>query len=189
MPVSIKATTVLPIDAIDEQEKLITDLFPIVVAQFGVGLKVLTQLVAVHTEGDIREAIKVTEKARKTRKIDNLAGFFVKAVQEHYKETPQKEEQTQKQAVAKQRTEAQHNKELDKQQRAHDAKKAVFLEEDKRILAWVHADKVLEQEAITQIQRTSTIYDRQKSLSENLQNPSIKAAFHLAVKKLRPDLF
>ena len=189
LPISIKATTVLPIDAIDEQERLITDLFPIVVGQFGVGLKVLTQLVAAHIEGDIREAIKVTEKARKTGKIDNLAGFFVKAVQEHYKETPQKEEETQKKAVVKQRTEAQYNKELDKQQRAHDAKKAVFLEEDKRILAWVHADKVLEQEAIAQIQRTSTIYDKQKSLSENLQNPSIKAAFHLAVKKLRPDLF
>ncbi len=188
-----KAATIRSID-VDEQEKLVTDLFPIVVSQYGVGLKVLTQLVAAHTEGDIREAIKVTDKARKTGKIDNLAGFFVKAVQEHYKDnrlksTPQKGEQTTYEAEAKQRAEAHKNQEIAQQLRANETKKAAFLEEDKRILALIAADKALEQEAMTHIQRTSTIYDVQKTLSDNLENPSIKAAFHLAVKKLRPDVF
>jgi plasmid replication initiation protein len=177
------------IDTFDEQDKLITELFPIVISQFGLGLKTFTQLVMVHTEGDIREAVKVTLKAQKAGKIENLAGFFVKAVQEHYSAAPQKVEQSQKQAIAKQRAQEVENKELEKQQRAHETKKQAFLQEDKRILALIVLDKALEQEAIAHIQRTSTIYDTHKSLSENLQNPSIKAAFHLAVKKLRPEAF
>jgi plasmid replication initiation protein len=183
-------TTPINMEA-DEQEKLITDLFPIVVSQFGVGLKVLTNLVATHTEGSIREAVRVTEKARKTGKIENLAGFFVKAVQEHYKETPQRDATNVKQTLAKQRADVQTQKDLEKQQTADDKKKAAFLKEDNQILALLITDKTLEKEAIAHIQRTglSTIYDANKSLSENLQNPSIKAVFHLAVKKLRPEAF
>jgi hypothetical protein len=179
----------------EEQEKLIIELFPIVVSQFGVGLKVFTNLVASHTEGGIREAVKVTEKARKTGKIENLAGFFVKAVQDNYKEAPSKEATTAaqiaKQTLAKQRAQAQANHESEQQQTANDKKKAAFQLEDNRILAMLIIDKTLEQEAVQHIQRTglSTIYDKNKLLSENLQNPSIKAAFHLAVKKLRPEAF
>ena len=183
----------------EEQEKLLIELFPIVVSQFGVGLKVFTNLVASHTEGGIREAVKVTEKARKTGKIDNLAGFFVKAVQDNYKETPSKETQKEattaaqiaKQNLAKQRAKEQADRESIKQQTANDKKKAAFQLEDNRILAMLITDKTLEQEAVQHIQRTglSTIYDKNKLLSENLQNPSIKAAFHLAVKKLRPEAF
>ena len=179
----------------EAQEKLIIELFPIVVSQFGVGLKVFTNLVVSHTEGGIREAVKVTEKARKTGKIENLAGFFVKAVQDNYKETPSKEAATAvqmaKQALAKQRVQEQTNREFEKQQTANDKKKAAFQLEDNRILALLITDKTLEQEAVQYIQRTglSTIYDKNKLLSENLQNPSIKAAFHLAVKKLRPEAF
>ena len=179
----------------EEQEKLIIELFPIVVSQFGVGLKVFTNLVASHTEGGIREAVKVTEKARKTGKIENLAGFFVKAVQENYKETPskdaQKDAQVAKQTLAKQRAQVEADRDLEKQQTANDKKKAAFMLEDNRILAMLITDKTLEQEAVEHIQRRglSTLYDKNKLLSENLQNPSIKAAFHLAVKKLRPEAF
>ncbi len=183
--------TAINLDATDVQEKLMTELFPIVVSQFGVGLKVFSNLVASHTEGDIREAVKVTEKARKTGKIENLAGFFVKAVQDHYKDAPQKEEQSQKQAIAKQRTQELQQKELEKLQSINEKRKEAFLIEEKRILALIAADKALEQEAIEHIQRAglSTIYDANKLVSENLQNPSIKAAFYLAVKILRPDAF
>ncbi len=183
--------TAINLDATDVQEKLLTELFPIVVGQFGVGLKVFSNLVASHTEGDILEAVKVTEKARKTGKIENLAGFFVKAVQEHYKDAPQKEVQSQKQAAAKQRTQELQQKELEKQQSINEKRKEAFLKEEKRILALIATDKALEQEAIEHIQRASlsTIYDANKSVSENLQNPSIKAAFYLAVKILRPDAF
>ena len=46
-------------------------------------------------------------------------------------------------------------------------------------------------EAIEHVQRAglSTIYDSNKSVNDNLQNPSIKAAFYLAVKILRPGTF
>ena len=168
-----------------------TELFPIVVSQFGVGLKVFSNLVASHTEGDILEAVKVTEKARKTGKIENLAGFFVKAVQEHYKDASQKEVQNQKQALAKQRAQERQQKEIEKQQDTNEKKKEAFLKEEKHILALIATDKALEQEAIEHVQRAglSTIYNAHKSVSENLQNPSIKAAFYLAVKILRPETF
>jgi hypothetical protein len=61
----------------------------------------------------------------------------------------------------------------------------------KRLWQLVTTDATLALEAIEHIQRTglSTIYEATKPLHENLQNPSIKAAFHLAVKKLRPEAF
>ena len=185
------STTAINVETTDAQEKLMTELFPIVVSQFGVGLKVFSNLVASHTEGDIREAVKVTEKARKTGKIENLAGFFVKAVQEHYKDASQKEVQNQKQALAKQRAQERQQKEIEKQQDTNEKKKEAFLKEEKHILALIATDKALEQEAIEHVQRAglSTIYNAHKSVSENLQNPSIKAAFYLAVKILRPETF
>ena len=185
------STTAINVETTDAQEKLMTELFPIVVSQFGVGLKVFSNLVASHTEGDILEAVKVTEKARKTGKIENLAGFFVKAVQEHYKDASQKEVQNQKQALAKQRAQERQQKEIEKQQDTNEKKKEAFLKEEKHILALIATDKALEQEAIEHVQRAglSTIYNAHKSVSENLQNPSIKAAFYLAVKILRPETF
>lgn len=177
------------VDTTDAQEKLITELFPIVVSQFGVGLKVFTNLVASHTEGGIREAVKVTEKAQKTGKIENLAGFFVKAVQEQYKDNSTKVEE--KQTLAKQRAQEQEQKKIEQQNRINEQRKETFWQEEKQVLELIATDKTLVQEAIEHIQRTglSTIYDKNKPLDENLQNPSIKAAFHLAVKKLRPEAF
>jgi plasmid replication initiation protein len=191
LPTSTSFAVITPVETTDVQEKLMTELFPIVVSQFGVGLKVFTNLITTHTEGGIREAIKVTEKAQKTGKIENLAGFFVKAVQEHYKEAPQKEAQNQKQSLLQQRVEEQNQKEFAKKQHENNIRKETFLKEEKRMLELIVTDDNLVQEAIEHIQNTglSTIYDIQKSLSENLQNPSIKAAFLMAVKKLRPSAF
>ena len=188
---STTSTSAINLDTTEAQEKLITELFPIVVSQFGVGLKVFTNLVAAHTEGDIREAVNVTAKAHNARKIENLAGFFVKAVQEGYKDTHTKAEQSQKQAIAKLRAQEQQQIELEKQQRVNEKRKEAFWQEEKRVLELLAMDNTLAQEAIEHIQRTglSTIYDKNKSLNDNLQNPSIKAAFHLAVKKLRPEAF
>ena len=191
----VAATTVVNLETTEAQEKLMTELFPIVVGQYGVGLKIFTQLVTVHTEGEIREAIKVTEKTRLKGKIDNLAGFFVKAVQEHYKAEPAKDEReeaaNQNQVLAKQRADAQQERERDNQNRTNEAKKEAFRQQEQYILKLILSDNTLEQEAIDYIQTSglSTIYDPKKVLSENLQNPSVKAAFHLAVKKLRPNAF
>jgi hypothetical protein len=68
LPVATQTNAPVNIDTTDAQEKLITELFPIVVSQFGVGLKVFTNLIAAHTEGDIREAVKITEKGIRSKK-------------------------------------------------------------------------------------------------------------------------
>jgi plasmid replication initiation protein len=186
------AQTSTPVnDTTDAQEKLITELFPIVVSQFGVGLKVFTNLVATNTEGDIREAVKITEKAQKARKVENLAGFFVKAVQERYRDNNPNDKKDLKKENTKQRVFEEEQKALEKQNDLNEKRKEVFLQEEKHILELVTMDALLANEAIEHIQRTglSTIYDATKPLHENLQNPSIKAAFHLAVKKLRPEAF
>ena len=193
----LSASTVINLDTSDAQEKLIMELFPIVVSQFGVGLKVFNNLVASYTEGSVREAVRVTENAKKTGKIENLAGFFVKALQEGYKDNTYREvpparlELNQKQELAKQKAQEQFQHEEAKRKSVIEKKKEAFLQEEKHIYALLATDVNLEREAIEYIQRTglSTIYNPKLVLSENLQNPSIKAAFHLAVKKLRPDAF
>jgi plasmid replication initiation protein len=194
LPPPAKTPTPAQLETTDVHETLMTELFPIVVSQFGVGLKVFTNLVASNTEGDIREAVKVTEKAQKAGKIENLAGFFVKAVQEHYRDVPQiqpKEEQNAHQIAVKKRAQEQEQLELNKQKQLNEKRKQAFLEEEKHIQELITADTTLADEAIEHIQRTglSTIYDKNKPLNENLQNPSIRAVFHLAVKKLRPEAF
>jgi plasmid replication initiation protein len=74
-------TTVIETQKSDEeQENLIIELTPIVVKKFGVSLKVFMGLVEKYTEGEIRNAIKVTEKSINTSKVDNAAGFFVEAL-------------------------------------------------------------------------------------------------------------
>ncbi len=170
------------------KEKLTVELSPTVVTRFGVSLKMFMSLVEDYTEGVVREAVKVTEKAIIEGKIkESAAGFFVEAVRGNFKTTEKKK----KESVVKAPAQTPQTEQSQAAFMAAEKKKEVFLHEEQIILALVVTDEALLKEALHQIQYSmfSGSYDAAKSLSENLQNPSFKGAFYNSVKKLRPDAF
>lgn len=200
VPIEAKNTTEMatiadntPTEISNEQtqqakERLTVELSPIVVTRFGVSLKMFMSLVEDYTEGVVREAVKVTEKAIIDRKIkESAAGFFVEAVRGNFKTTEKKKKET----VVKEHIQAQQTEQTKAASIAAEKKKEQYLHEEQIILALVVTDEELLKEALHQIQYSmfSGSYNASKSLSENLQNPSFKGAFYNSVKKLRPEAF
>ena len=178
----------------DEQnqakEKLTVELSPVVVTRFGVSLKMFMALVEDYTEGEIRQAVKVTEKALSLGKIkESAAGFFVEAVRGNFKDV--EEQKKKKDTIVNAKIQAQQQELEKKALLASEKKKEQFRREEQIILGLVVTDDELLKNALHQIQYSmfSGSYNPKISLSENLQNPSFKGAFYNAVKKLRPDAF
>jgi plasmid replication initiation protein len=172
------------------KEKLILELSPIVVTQYGVSLKMFIALVDDYTEGGIRQALKITEKAVATGKIKaSPAGFFVEAVRGKFKvvDVPEKKKET----IVNPQIQEQEAKQAQLALIASENKKEKYLREEQVILALVITNQELLDNALQQIQYSmfSNSYNPLKSLSENLQNPSFKGTFYNTIKKLRPDAF
>jgi plasmid replication initiation protein len=182
-----------PIELTNEQiqqvkEQLTVELSRTVVTRFGVSLKVFMTLVEDYTEGSIRDAVKVTEKALIGGKIkESAAGFFVEAVRGNFKVA----EKNKVEKVVKEKTQIQQKEQSQAALIAAEKKKEQYFHEEQIILALVVTDEGLLKEALQQIQYSmfSGSYNPSKSLSENLQNPSFKGAFYNSVKKLRPESF
>jgi plasmid replication initiation protein len=170
------------------KEQLTVELSPIVVTRFGVSLKVFMTFVEDYTEGVIRDAVKVTERALKEGKIkESAAGFFVEAVRGNFKITEKKQKET----VVKEKNQTHQTEQNQAALIAAQKKKEQYFHEEQIILTLVVTDEELLKEALQQIQYSmfSGSYNPAKSLSENLQNPSFKGAFYNSIKKLRPESF
>ena len=187
---SVSLPILMVSDGEDLKEQLFTELYPLVVAKWKVSAKVLMSLTEQHTESDIRRAVRVTDRAFQAGKIkDNSAGYFVKAVQEKY--TDAVETQDEKKTVLKTRVGEESRKEKERVQRQTQAQKEKYEQEEKRIMQLLVTDAELQELAIYKVNTSmfSGAYDAQKSLSENLNNKSFKAAFFNTVKTLKPELF
>jgi plasmid replication initiation protein len=171
------------------QDSLIMELSPIVVTRFGVSLKVFMGLVEAHTEGAIRQAIQVTEKALKAGKVENNAGFFVQAVRGQYADAMEQK----KQAVTEQKkqiVEQSRGEEAAKQQKSA-ALQAAF-EEDWRLFEQLTMTEPSVKQALIDRLRSGLLagyYKIDLSFEENLHNPLVKAAMLNVAKELRPDAF
>lgn len=172
-----------------DTENLVLSLSPIVVTQFGVSLKVFMDLADGHTEGEIQQAIQVTQKAVQIGKIENIAGFFVEAVRGKYSDAKQKK----KQVIVEQKTkiaEADRVEEVAKMT-ANAQKQRAYAKEMSIFKQLIETDKTLVQ-AVTDKICLGTLgvyYKTDKSFEENLNHPLLQAAFLSAVKEARPDKF
>lgn len=171
------------------QDSLIMALSPVVVKQFGVSLKVFIGLVEAHTEGVIRQAIQVTEKALKAGKVENSAGFFVQAVRGQYLDAAEQKKQVQ----------TEQKKLIIEQSRGEDAVKkqktaalqAAFEEEWRLFDQLIRAEPTVKQALIDKLRSglLAGYYKIDASFEENLHNPLVKAAMLNVAKELRPDAF
>ncbi len=184
-----EAVTFVDITESNAQDTLVMELSPIVVTQFGVSLKVFIGLVESHTEGVIRQAIQVTEKALKAGKVENSAGFFVQAVRGQYVDAKEQKKQVlteQKKQVAEQ---SRGVEAAEKQKMA--AKQAAFEEEWRLFDQLITAEPIVKQALIDKLRSgiLSSYYKMDVSFEENLHNPLVKAAMLNIAKELRPDAF
>jgi hypothetical protein len=143
-----------------------------------------------HSEKEIRQAVRVTERALQGDKIkNNSAGFFVKAVQEKYTDTV--ETQVQKTKAVQTKIETTTRQDKEQVQKRSQAQKEKFQQEETLILKLIGEDSTLQEVAIAKVQSSmfGSSYDVQKSLPENLKNMSFKAAFFNAVRTLKSELF
>jgi plasmid replication initiation protein len=171
------------------QDKLILELSPFVVTKFGVSFKVFMGLIEQYTEGEIRQAVQVTEKAMQTGKIENCAGFFVEAVRGKYSDPKQEKKQAQmaqktKIAEAKQVEATTEMKVKAQKQWAYQQEMTIFrqlIDEDKNLVQAI-TDKI-------RLGILGSYYKIDKSFEENLQHPLLQAAFLSAVKEAKPDSF
>ena len=171
------------------QDSLIMELSPVVVTQFGVSLKVFMGLVEAHTEGAIRQAIQVTEKALKAGKVENSAGFFVQAVRGQYVDATEQKKQVlteQKRQIVEQ---SRGEEAVKKQKTA--ALQAAFEEEWRLFERLIIAEPTIKQVLIDRLRSgiLAGYYKIDLSFEENLQNPLLKAAMLNVAKELRPDAF
>lgn len=154
------------------------ELSPIVVTKFGVSLKMFMTLVETFTEGDIRMAIQVTEKAIQSSKITNIGGFFVEALRGHYQDAVEQKKQMEidKAQQRKAKSEELKRLELENVNRIKQESKMTY-ERQKAIF-----ERLIEQDDTFGLELEETIktdnmikhlYDFNKDVYENMQKPMI----------------
>jgi plasmid replication initiation protein len=171
------------------QDKLIFELSPVVVTKFGVSFKVFMGLIEQYTEGEIRQAVQVTEKAVQIGKVENIAGFFVEAVRAKYSDPKQKKKQVETEQKAK-IAEAKRV-EVDTEKAVKSQKQLAYAQEMAIFAQLIQADESLIQVLTDKIRLgiLGSFYKTDASFEENLKHPLLQAAFLSAVKEAKPDSF
>ena len=159
-------------------------LLDVVVNSFGVSSKVFKMLYDNFSAEQIQQAIKVTEKMVQTKKVDNVAGYFVEAVRQGFKDTTTQKAETDKKKneKAKQQEAAQKKAEVDKT----NLKRAAYEKDKKDILTRVAVEPAFAQKVIDNIRlgMFGKYYDPQKNVQDNMQNKLFEGAFINEAKKL-----
>lgn len=185
----IEPITLKPKGSDIDEENLVLELTPIVVKKMGVSLKVFMGLVETHTEGEIRQAIEVTQKAMEARKIENAAGFFVEALRGKYSDPKQKKKQIEGEQKAK-LAEVKRVEEATEKQ-VKDQKQALYEQEIKIFTQLIEEDTSFIQTLIDKVRSGmfASYYKTDRTFEENLEHPLLKATFLNMAKEEKPQLF
>ena len=174
----------------EEQENLILELTPVVVKKFAVSLKVFMSLVEKYTEGEVRKAVQVTEKAMQSGKVENTAGFFVEALRGAYQDAGEKKKKieiiksTEKKAH-QELEKALDNKKQEESKTLFEKNKAIFehlMAQDDTF--WLELEQSIKSDKMIKNQ-----YNYDKTVFENMQRPMIEGALMAIAVKLRSNAF
>lgn len=175
------------------QDTLIFELSPIVVTQFGVSFKMFMNLIEQYTEGEIRQAVQVTEKALKAGKVENTAGFFVEAVRHHYQDVQQQKKQSEVEKMTEKKVKIESAKQAEEAEQAQ-KEQAIRRESDRKIriiAALIAADSPLIPQAIEVLSKGmfGRGYDAAKTVEENLENAMFAGGLMGVLQKMEPTIF
>ena len=174
----------------EEQENLILELTPVVVKKFAVSLKVFMSLVEKYTEGEVRKAVQVTEKAMQSGKVENTAGFFVEALRGAYQDSGEKKKKLEILKNTEKKAQQELEKELDSQKQKEsktlfEKNKAIFehlMAQDDTF--WLELEQSIKSDKMIKNQ-----YNYDKTVFENMQRPMIEGALMAIAVKLRSNAF
>ena len=193
--IEVSVTDVEPIETTENtaQEKLIVELLPIVVTKFGVSFKMFTNLVENHSEEDIRQALMLTEKMIQAGKIENIAGFFVGAVRNHYQDTEQQKKKIEADRMSEIKMKAEQMKRIEED--AKQQKEQTMRSETNRkinlIRLLIQQDSPLVRQGIEELSRGffKNSYDSTKTIEENLENAMFLGGLMNVIQKIEPNIF
>ena len=170
-------------------DKLFLYFTPTVISDFGVTPSVFLKLLEKYTEGQVIQAIDVTKQEKAKGKVQNIAGFFVEALKNSYKNP--KEVVKKKEIEKNIRLEAMKRAQEEDKNRAEDAK---LKEGERKIMVvkrLISEDSSLIKSAIEEIQKGvfKTSYDPQKTIEQNLESNRFVGGMLVALDKLDPSIF
>lgn len=187
----IKIEKVVPqtVSSNDENdEALFHKLCPIVNGQWKVSIKMLSELIKNYSEQDIMVAYNLTEKALKKGNIENIAGYFIKAIKEKFVDV--QAEQKKKEAEIKVKIKKEQAETNKKEAEIKEKSKANFEKLYKIALKLVSEDKIFLQQVIENLGMYRQYYNIKKSVFENLENSKgLTAVFVGKVQELQPQAF
>jgi plasmid replication initiation protein len=173
----------------DELPMSNNELEKIIIIDFGVNKKIYQTIIKEFTEGDMRQAIAITQQEIAKGKIQNIAGFFVEALKNKYQSfvTLAKQKNTEK----KTKLEAETQKEQAQKGRVEETKRK---EADRKIAImkqFIADDAPIIHKAVANLQNSmfSTSYNGAKTLAENLENPMFVGGLMNELLKINTTLF
>ena len=178
----------------NNREKLIVELSPIVVTKFGVSLKVFMSLVESYTEGEVRNAIQLTEKAKASDRVVNISGFFVEALRGHYQDNEIQKNKKNTEKISQSKTKIEQLIQLEKEakDRRNQDNKKHFEKQKVLFNKLIEEDATFWLELEERIKTDSLIknnYDFDKDVFENMQKPLVAGTLMAIAVKLRPQVF
>ena len=146
-------------------------------------------LVEQHTEGSIKQAIRVTEKTLQSKKIENVAGFFVEALRGQYVDAQTVKKQADSELKAKV-TEIKRVEEATSQKNTQE-KKAQYEREIGILKQLIKENPSFVTQLIEKVRysMSGSYYHSEKSFEENMAHPLLNAAILNAAKDLLPERF
>lgn len=177
-----------------KHENLTVELLPIVVSKFGVSLKMFMNLVQSHTEGSIRRAIQLTEKAIESGRVVNSAGFFVEALRGDYQDKILDKNKKNTPSVIYNKAKETEQLRLENQtkDKIKQDKIALFDKQKTIFNALIEHDPTFWLELEESIKNDSLIKSRyafDKDVFENMQIPLVAGTLMAIAVKLRPQAF
>jgi plasmid replication initiation protein len=165
------------------------ELSQIITSDFGVNKKIYQTITKEFTEGDIRQAIAVTQQELAKGKIQNTAGFFVEALKNKYQnpEIIAKQKSADKKAKLK----AENQDEQAQKSRVEDVKRKESERKIAIIKQLINKEAAIINQAVVDIQNSMfrTSYDAKKTLIDNLENPMFMGALMNALIKIDASIF
>lgn len=174
---------------VDKLDKLFLEFSPIVVSDFGVSPTAFVRLLSEYTEGEVIQAVELTKLEKTKGKVQNIAGFFVEALKNGYKNP--KESVKKKENEKKTKLDALNKTINEKQSRVEEAKRQESERKKAIIKRLVQEESPIIHQAIEDIKNSMfhKSYDPQKTLNQNFENPMFLGGLMNALQKIDPNIF
>lgn len=166
-------------------DKLFHKLCPIVNCEWKVSIKMLNELIRNYSEQEIMIAYNLTEKALEKGNIENIAGYFIKAVKEKFVDVQaeKKKQETEKRA----KTKAQEEETKQKQLKQEVNKKAIVEQEQAEMIEFLEQNKDFEQVVFNEFLNSFVGKNSKvKTISDIFKSPMCKGIF-LGIAKQKKD--